>query len=168
MLMTAARTSLAAAAAALALAVPAFAQETPPAEISAAVEAAQAAGVLDTLLQGGEVTVFVPTNDALAAAPQDALNEIVSNPERLAQVIQGYAVEGTVMAADVTQMATDAGGSTMVTTMGGNDLEISVMDGQVMVKGIGDTTATVVTPDLQFGNITIHVIDAAVLPNEAM
>ena len=147
---------------------PAFAQETPPEEISTAVEAAETAGVLETLLSGGEVTVFVPTNDALTAAPQDALSEILSDPERLAQVIQGYAVEGTVMAADVMQMASDGGGTTEVDTMSGDTLTISVEGESVMVKGIGDTMATVVTPDLQFGNVTVHVIDAAVLPNEGM
>ena len=147
---------------------PAFAQETPPEEISTAVEAAETAGVLETLLSGGEVTVFVPTNDALTAAPQDALSEILADPARLAQVIQGYAVEGTVMAADVMQMASDGGGTTEVDTMSGDTLTISVEGESVMVKGIGDTMATVVTPDLQFGNVTVHVIDAAVLPNEGM
>ena len=154
------------AAGALAFAMPALAQDAPPEEISTAVGAAETAGVLETLMSGGEVTVFVPTNDALAAAPQDQLNEILGDPEMLAQVIQGYAVSGAVMAADVMEMAAD--GPADVDTMGGGTLQISVEGEQVMVKGEGDTMATVVTPDLQFGNITIHVIDAAVLPGGAM
>ena len=142
---------------------PALAQETPPEEISTAVGAAETAGVLETLTSGGEVTVFVPTNDAIAAAPQDALNEILADPERLAEVIQGYAVSGTVMASDAMELA--SGGPASVDTLGGGTLEVSVEGEQVMLKGQGDTMATVTTPDLQFGNITIHVIDAAILPN---
>ena len=164
MLRTFAQATLAAGA--LALAAPAFAQEAPPEDISQAVGAAETAGVLETLMSGGEVTVFVPTNDALAAAPQDQLNEILGDPEQLGAVIQGYAVSGTVMAADVMELAAD--GPADVDTMGGGTLQVSVEGDQVMVKGEGDTMATVVTPDLQFGNITIHVIDAAVLPGGSM
>ena len=153
------------AASTLAIAAPAFAQDV-PAEISTAVEAATSTGVLDALLAAGEVTVFVPTNDALAAAPQDMLSGLLADPEALAAVIQGYAVEGTVMAADVIEMAGEEG--TEVTTLGGQTLTLTVMDGNVMVAGKGDTMATVITPDVQFGTITVHVIDGAVLPDDGM
>lgn len=155
------------AAGALAFASPALAQEAPPEDISAAVGAAQTTGVLDTLLAGGEVTVFVPTNAALEAAPQDALAGLLADPAALANVIQGYAVEGNVMAADVIEMAGDSGMAD-VTTLSGDMLHISVVDGNVMVGGKGDAMATVVTPDLQFGTITIHVIDTAILPDDGM
>lgn len=154
------------AAASIAVAAPAFAQEAAPEEISQAVEAAQTTGVLDTLLAGGEVTVFVPTNDALAAAPQDALANLMADQEALANVIQGYAVEGNVMAADAIEMAGEEG--TEVTTLGGGTLMIQAMDGNVMVGSGEDSMATVVTPDLQFGTITVHVIDTAFLPSDAM
>ena len=147
------------------LAAPALAQDaTPPEEISNAVDAAQTAGVVDALLAGGEVTVFVPTNDALAAAPQDALSDLTSDPERLATVIQGYAVEGKVMAADAMTMATDAGGSTTVDSLAGTPLTVMVEGDSVMVGPSEDAMATVVTPDLEIGNVTIHVIDTAFLP----
>ena len=164
MLATMTRSALVAAS--LALAAPALAQEAPPEEISQAVDAAETTGVLDALLGGGEVTVFVPTNDALAAAPQDALADLMADSDALASVIQGYAVEGNVMAADVIEMAGTEG--TDVTTLGGGTLNVMVEDGTVMLRGKGDTVARVITPDLQFGTITIHVIDAAILPNDAM
>ena len=163
MLSRLAQTSLVAVS--LGLAAPALAQDaTPPEEISGAVEAAQSAGAVDALVGGDPVTVFVPTNDALAAAPQDALADLTSDPERLATVIQGYAVPGTVMAADAMSMATDAGGSTTVESLGGGTLTVMVEGDSVMVGPEGGTMATVVTPDLQLGNVTIHVIDTAFLP----
>ena len=150
-------------AAGLALATPALAQDVPE-EIGTAVDAADSAGVVETLVSGGEVTVFVPTNDALSAVPQDALSDLTGDSERLASVIQGYAIEGAVMAADATQLATDAGGSTTVDTLGGGTLIVMVEGDTVMVGPSEDAMATVVTPDLQLGNITIHVIDTAFLP----
>ena len=145
------------------LAAPALAQDVPE-EISSSVEAAQTAGVVETLVSGDPVTVFVPTNDALAAAPQDALTDLMGDTERLAEVIQGYAVSGTVMAADAATMATDAGGSTTVETLGGGMLTVMAEGDTVMVGPSEDTMATVVTPDLSLGNVTIHVIDTAFLP----
>ena len=38
----------------------------------------------------------------------------------------------------------------------------------VMVGPSEDAMATVVTPDLQLGNVTIHVIDTAFLPSMEM
>ena len=162
--MNAILTRASAAALAAALAVPALAQDVPEA-IGSAVDAAQSAGVVETLTGGGEFTVFVPTNDAVSATPQDALTELTGDTERLASVIQGYAVEGTVMAADVISMAEEAGGSTSVDTLGGGSLTVMVEDGTVMVGPSEDAMATVVTPDLQLGSVTIHVIDTAFLPN---
>lgn len=161
--MNAILTRASAAVLAAGLAVPAFAQDVPE-EIGQSVDAAQTAGVVETLTGGGEYTVFVPTNDALSAAPQDALTELTGDTERLAQVIQGYAVEGTVMASDVMSMAEEAGGSTSVDTLGGGSLTVMVDGETVMVGPSEESMATVVTPDLQLGNVTIHVIDTAFLP----
>jgi uncharacterized surface protein with fasciclin (FAS1) repeats len=158
------RTLAIATCAAGALAFPALAQDAPPEEISTAVEAAETAGVIETLMAGGEVTVFVPTNDALAAAPQDVLSTVLGDPATLASVIQGYAVSGTVTAADATQMLTDNNGTLEVESLGGTMLALTLDGDVISVAGVGDTVATVVTPDIQFGNITVHVIDAAILP----
>ena len=152
-----------AAAALLAFSAPTFAQDVPE-EIGTAVGAADSAGVIETLVSGGEVTVFVPTNEALEAAPQDALSELLADPERLASVIQGYAVEGTVMASDVMTMAEGSDGPVEVDTLGGGTLMVMVDGDNVMVGPSEDAMATVVTPDLSIGNITIHVIDTAFLP----
>lgn len=149
---------------ALAFAAPVLAQETPPEEISTAVEAADTAGIIETLVSGGEVTVFVPSNDALTAAPQDALQTVLADPSLLTTVIQGYAIDGTVMAADATQMISDNGGTLEVESLGGSMLTLTLDGETISVSGEGDTMATVVTPDLQFGNVTIHVIDGAILP----
>ena len=127
-----------------------------------AVDAATGAGVVDMLASGDSVTVFVPTNDALAGAPQEELNSLLGDSEQLASVIQGYAVEGTVMAADVIEMAGEEPAE--VTTLGGGTLTIMVEGDTVMVGPSEGSMATVTRTDLQIGNVTVHTIDTAFLP----
>jgi uncharacterized surface protein with fasciclin (FAS1) repeats len=162
--MTLKTTMIALSAGALTLAGPVLAQDAPPAEIATAVGAAETAGVVSALMEAGEVTVFVPTNEALDNAPQDLLGDVLGDMELLASVIQGYAVEGTVMAADAMQAINDGGGTFEVESLGGTMLALTLDGDVISVAGVGETVATVVTRDVQFGNITIHVIDAAILP----
>ena len=132
--------------------------------IDTAVQAATDAGLVEVLASGEPVTVFVPTDDALAGAPEDALAAVTGDTELLTQVIQGYAVAGTVRAADAIQLATDAGGSTTVDSLAGTPLTIMVEGDQVMIQGAGETMGTVVAADLEFGNVLIHIVDGAILP----
>ena len=108
--------------------------------------------------------MFVPTNDALAAAPQDLFAQVTGDPELLATVIQGYAVEGTVTAAAATDLINENDGTFEVESLGGTILALTLDGDVISVAGVGDTVATVVTPDVQFGNVTVHVIDGAILP----
>lgn len=147
----------------LPFAVPAAAQDVPE-EVGTAVDAAASAGVVETLVSGGPVTVFVPTNEAIANTPQDALSDLTGDSERLAEVIQGYAVAGMLKAADAIELAENTGGSTTVDTLGGGTLMVMVEGDTVMVGPSEDSMATVVTPDLELGNVTVHVIDTAFLP----
>ena len=151
------------AALAIGLAAPAFAQDLPE-NIDTAVGAAESAGVVEMIVSGEEVTVFVPSNDALSAAPQEELTALQEDSARLGEVIQGYAVSGTVMAADAMQLAMDGGGSATVDSLAGTPLTIMVEGDTVMVGPEGGTMATVTEADRQVGNVTIHVIDTAFLP----
>ena len=55
---------------------------------------------------------------------------------------------------------TDLTDGQMVTTVNGQDVTISIMDGTVMING----TATVTVADLEAGNGVVHVIDAVLVP----
>ena len=130
--------------------------------VSTAVEAAVTAGLEDAIAATDGMTVFVPSNDAIAAGPQDAISGLLENPGELSAVITYYAVPGKVMAADAIALA-EAGPAT-VQTVNGADLTIKVMDGNVMIEGATGATATVVTPDIEIGNVVVHVVDGLVLP----
>lgn len=162
MLSTTARLTLTAAV--LALAPPAFAQDSEMPDLSGvqvAVDAATGAGLLEVLTSGEAYTAFVPTNEALAAV-QDAAADILGDQEQTAQLIQGYVIPGTVMAADAVTLVTDAGGTATVESLAGTPINLTVEGETLSVNG-----APVVTTDVMLGNVTVHVIDGVFLPGAA-
>ena len=64
----------------------------------------QAAELVDTLKGEGPFTVFAPTDDAFAALPEGALEDLLKpeNKEKLAKILTYHVVPGKVMAADLT------------------------------------------------------------------
>jgi uncharacterized surface protein with fasciclin (FAS1) repeats len=125
-------------------------------DFSILVEAVVAADLAGTLSGEGPFTVFAPTNDAFA----DALvaldltkEELLASPD-LAGILTYHVVPATILAADA--IAADG---TEVPTVNGDTIEVTVVDGMVMVDG-----ATVTATDLIAGNGVVHVIDAVILP----
>jgi len=113
--------------------------------------ALQAADLVETLKGEGPFTVFAPTDDAFAKIPQEQLEALLADKEKLTAVLTYHVVPGKVMAADV------AGLDSAVTVQGGT-LTIDTTDG-VKVNG-----ANVVKTDIEASNGVIHVIDAVLLP----
>jgi uncharacterized surface protein with fasciclin (FAS1) repeats len=116
------------------------------------VTAVQAAGLVDTLKGPGPFTVFAPTDEAFAKIPQDQLNALLKDKEKLRAVLTYHVVPGKVMAKDV------APGK--VATVQGQSLTIGANYGNVTVD-----QAKVVKTDIVTSNGVIHVIDSVVLPN---
>lgn len=115
------------------------------------VTALKAAGLVDTLSGNGPFTVFAPTDDAFAALPEGALQNLLENPEQLASVLTLHVVAGKAKAADVVGLAS-------VTSLQGQELAIDTSTG-VSIGG-----ATVVQADIHATNGVIHVIDKVILP----
>lgn len=113
--------------------------------------ALDAAGLTETLAQGGPFTVFAPTDEAFAALPEGALEGLLADPDKLTAVLTYHVVDGANPASAVT-------GLSSVETLQGGALSVSTEDG---VK-IGD--ATVVKADIDASNGVIHVIDQVLLP----
>lgn len=127
------------------------------ADFSILVEAVVAAGLVDTLANGGPFTVFAPTNAAFA----DLLTELHVSKEALLadtallnSVLLYHVVSGVVLAADVpvaAPIATVAGGSFVV------DANFSITDARHRASQITQT-------DLLASNGVIHVINKVLLP----
>ena len=114
------------------------------------VKAVKAAGLVDTLKGTGPFTVFAPTDEAFAKIPQADLDALLSDKDRLKQVLTYHVVPGKVMAADV-----KAG---EVKTVQGSAISLST------AAGVKVNDANVVKTDIVADNGLIHVIDAVILP----
>lgn len=116
--------------------------------------AATAAGLADTLANGGPFTVFAPTDEAFAKLGKDTIADLLKpeNKDKLASVLKYHVVAGIVKAADVVKLKE-------AKTLQGSAATIKVADGKVMVDG-----ANVVATDVAASNGVIHVIDAVILP----
>jgi uncharacterized surface protein with fasciclin (FAS1) repeats len=116
------------------------------------VTAVQAAGLVETLKGDGPFTVFAPTDAAFEAIPDDDLEALLADEDKLTAVLTYHVVPGKVMAADVMGLDT-------ATTVQGSDVDIQVVQGGVQVDG-----ANVVQTNIEASNGVIHVIDAVIMP----
>jgi uncharacterized surface protein with fasciclin (FAS1) repeats len=117
------------------------------------VAAVQAAGLVETLKGDGPFTVFAPTDEAFAKLPEGTVEALLQDKEKLTAILTYHVVAGKVMASDVVNLKSAA-------TVNGQEVEIKVADGKVMIDG-----ATVVMTDIEASNGVIHVIDTVILPN---
>ena len=114
--------------------------------------AVQAAGLVDTLKSEGPFTVFAPTDEAFAKLPEGTIEALLNDKEKLTAILTYHVVPGKVMAKDVVNL-------TSAKTANGQEVEIKVWDGKVMIDN-----ANVVATDIEASNGVIHVIDTVILP----
>jgi transforming growth factor-beta-induced protein len=129
------------------------------------VAAVEQAGLVETLSGEGPFTVFAPTDAAFEAALTDmgiTAEDLLANPD-LANILTYHVVPSQLLAADVLAAVEAGGGTASVETVNGAPIEVTVMDGNVMLNGVATVTAT----DLQAGNGVVHVIDAVIMPPAA-
>lgn len=116
--------------------------------------AVEAAGLRETLAEGGPFTVFAPTDEAFAQLPEGTVESLLEDTAKLTEVLTYHVVRGRVTSAE-------AAGLHAAPTVQGDELPISV-DGGVHVGG-----ASVVSADIKASNGLIHVIDRVLLPAAA-
>ena len=115
------------------------------------VQAVQAAGLVETLSGEGPFTVFAPTDEAFAQIPQETLQAVLADKEKLTAILTYHVVPGKLMAADVVR-------STQLQTVQGQSITVST-EGGVRVDD-----ANVVQTDIEADNGVIHVIDKVIMP----
>jgi len=116
------------------------------------VTAVQEAGLVDALSGEGPLTVFAPTDDAFAKLPAGTVESLLDDKPALTNVLTYHVVPGKLMASDVASMSS-------ITTLQGQDLKVSMMDGEVYINN-----AKVVSADVAADNGVIHVIDSVLIP----
>ena len=120
------------------------------------VAAVKAAGLVETLAEGGPFTVFAPTDEAFARLPEGTVESLLKpeNKDKLTAILTYHVVSGEVTSDQVTKVKA-------AKTVQGQELAVMVDDGKVKINN-----ANVVKTDITAGNGVIHVIDTVLLPKD--
>ena len=118
------------------------------------VAAAQAAGLVDTLNGGAQLTVFAPTDEAFAKIDPETLAALLKpeNIDQLTQILTYHVVPGRVNASTAYDL--DFAG-----TVNGQRLPINFRG-----EGLKVGDANIKVTDVQCSNGVIHVIDSVLMP----
>lgn len=115
--------------------------------------AVEAAGLTEQL-SGGQITVLAPTDAAFEALGGDAVDALLADPARLAEVLEGHVLPSP-QDAELIAIFNN------VLAVNGVSWDVSVDDTALRIG-----PATVVIPDLVADNGILHGIDAVLLPTE--
>ncbi|MFJ3583346.1 fasciclin domain-containing protein [Streptomyces sp. NPDC090127] len=121
-------------------------------ELSTLVSAVKAAGLVDTLNNADDITVFAPTNDAFAKIPKADLDKVLADKAALTKILTYHVVGEQVDKSDL------AGGS--FKTLQGGTL---TTDGSGDAFTVNDTTK-IVCGDVPTANATVHIVDTVLMP----
>ena len=119
--------------------------------------AADAAGLVDTLITGGPFTIFAPTDEAFAALPEGTIPALLADIPTLTSILLYHVVDGVVAASDVVAGLEASMGNLEVTTLNGASFTV---DGDLMING----SANIIATDVFVRNGVLHIIDAVILP----
>lgn len=135
--------------------------------LSTLVSAVQAADLVATLQGPGPFTVFAPTNDAFDRAPSGFVSGLLqpANKPVLQKVLTYHVVPGRITAADLVSRINAGGGTAMIATVAGENLTFRLgPNGNVMVMGMGGSSAFVTTADVMQSNGVVHVVNGVLAP----
>ena len=130
------------------------------------VAAVKAAGLVDTLSGAGPFTVFAPTDTAFAKLPAGTVETLTmpQNKAQLTSILTYHVVAGRVSAADLMAKIRAGGGRATLTTVQGESLVATMMNGMVMLTDTKGNMAHVTQGDVMQSNGVIHVIDTVLMP----
>jgi transforming growth factor-beta-induced protein len=116
------------------------------------VAAVQAAGLEQTLRTTKNITVFAPTDAAFAKLGDAKIAALLKDKATLTKILTYHVAPGVSTANDLSQA--------IVTTLGGERLKFTVVNGKLVING----NVNVVITDVRASNGIIHVIDAVLIP----
>lgn len=133
---------------------------------STLVAAVTAAGLVETLSGEGPFTVFAPTNDAFAKLPAGTVETLLlpESKDALTGILTYHVVAGKFEAAAVIDAINANNGTFTVTTVQGGTIDLSLMDGNVILTDAKGGKSTVVIADVAASNGVIHALDTVVMP----
>jgi uncharacterized surface protein with fasciclin (FAS1) repeats len=128
--------------------------------------AAKAAGLDQTLAGPGPYTVFVPTDEAIAAAPEGTFDTSAGNRAQLTGIITNMILPGTVLVADIDKAIEANKGKAPLATLGGGTLTATKEGGKTVITDSAGHKATITGGDQQFSNGVVHQVTAVLMPSK--
>lgn len=124
-----------------------------------------AAGVADKLA-GGPFTIFAPTDQAFAAVPQPMTDWLMDpgNTESLTKLLTFHVVPGRISSNELYAKIKAGGGKATLTTVEGEPLTFTEVEGNIKVEGTQGSTGFVTKQDIEQSNGVVHVINGVLIP----
>jgi uncharacterized surface protein with fasciclin (FAS1) repeats len=119
--------------------------------LSTLVTAVKAAGLVDTLNNAENITVFAPTNDAFKKIPAATLKKVLADKKTLTAILTGHVTSPKLSPTELSGDHTSLSKSTIKVTGSGEDFMV-------------DGTSKVVCGNVQTANATVYIIDTVLLP----
>lgn len=120
--------------------------------LSTLVTAVKKAGLVDTLNNARNVTVFAPTNDAFAKIPKADLNKVLNDKAQLTRILTYHVVGKKLAPQDLEKGSYATLEKTELTTSGSGE--------SYKVNGSAD----VVCGNVRTANANVHIIDTVLMP----
>ncbi|GAL01109.1 secreted and surface protein containing fasciclin-like repeats [Nonlabens ulvanivorans] len=132
------------------------------------VAAVKAADLVETLQGDGPFTVFAPTNSAFDKLPKGTIATLLKeeNKNKIASILAYHVIPGEWTAAKIIANIESNGGGFMATTVQGQPIYASLVDGKVVLQDANGGSSTITVTDIEATNGVIHAIDTVVLPKE--
>ena len=130
------------------------------------VAAVKAAGLVETLMSAGPLTVFAPTNAAFGMLPAGTVETLVKpeNKAKLTGILTYHVVSGRLDADALKAKIKEGKGTAELATVAGGKLWVMKKDGKLWLKDENGGMAQITIKDVYQSNGVIHVIDHVVLP----
>ncbi|MFJ4692987.1 fasciclin domain-containing protein [Streptomyces sp. NPDC088766] len=123
--------------------------------LSTLVTAVKKAGLVDTLNNAQNITVFAPTNDAFAKIPKADLDKVLNDKATLTKILTYHVVGQKLAPADLENGSFDTLEKSKLTTSG-SDESYTVND-----------SAKVVCGNVKTANANVYIIDTVLMPSSS-
>ncbi|MEU5253989.1 fasciclin domain-containing protein [Streptomyces longwoodensis] len=120
--------------------------------LSTLVSAVQKAGLVDTLNNAQDITVFAPTNDAFAKIPKATLDKVLNDKAQLTKILTYHVVGQKLTPKDLENGSFDTLEKSKLTTAGSGE-SYTVND-----------SAKVVCGNVKTANANVYIIDTVLMP----
>ncbi|MET7382145.1 fasciclin domain-containing protein [Streptomyces sp. NPDC005526] len=120
--------------------------------LSTLVSAVKKAGLVDTLNNAQDITVFAPTNDAFAKIPKATLDKVLNDKAQLTKILTYHVVGKKLAPKDLENGSFDTLEKSKLTTSGSGE--------SYMV----DDSAKVVCGNVRTANANVYIIDTVLMP----